>query len=278
MGLVRFALRFPHTFYVLAALIVFLGVTAIRTMPTDIFPQINIPVVTIIWSYTGLSTPEMEQRVSTYSQYSISSNVNGIKDMESQTLNGISVQKIYFQPDVNLDLAIAQIVSATNAIRALMPPGIQPPVVVQFNASSVPVLQLSLSSDSLNEQQLYDYGLYRVRQQLAPVPGVTLPAPAGGKYRQIMVDIDPDKLLSRGLTPLDIVNAVNTQNLTLPSGTAKMGDIQYTVRTNATPATIDDLNMMPVKFANGATIFLKDVAEVRDGSMVQQNVVREDGH
>ena len=188
MGIVRFALRFPHTFYVLAALIVFLGVTAIRTMPTDIFPQINIPVVTIIWSYTGLSTPEMEQRVSTYSQYSISSNVNGIKDMESQTLNGISVQKIYFQPDVNLDLAIAQIVSATNAIRALMPPGIQPPIIVQFNASSVPVLQLTLTSNNLNEQQLYDYGIYRLRQQLAPVPGVTFPTPAGGKYRQIMQD------------------------------------------------------------------------------------------
>src|SRR4029078_11782717 len=145
MGIVRFALRFPHTFYVLAALIVFLGVTAIRTMPTDIFPQINIPVVTIIWSYTGLSTPEMEQRVSTYSQYSISSNVNGIKDMEAQTLNGISVQKIYFQPDVNLDLAIAQIVSATNAIRALMPPGIQPPIIVQFNASRVPEVAQTLN-------------------------------------------------------------------------------------------------------------------------------------
>ena len=135
----------------------------------------------------------MEQRVSTYSQYSISANVNGIKNMEAQTLNGLSVQKIYFQPDVNLDLAIAQIVSATNAIRALMPPGIQPPIVVQFNASSVPVLQINLSSDSLNEQQLYDYGIYRVRQQLAPIPGVTLPTPAGGKYRQIMVDIDPEQ-------------------------------------------------------------------------------------
>ena len=156
MGIVRFALRFPHTFYVLAALILFLGITAIRAMPTDIFPQINIPVVTVIWSYTGLSTPEMEQRVTTYSQYSISSNVNGIKNMEAQTLDGISVQKIYFQPDVNLDLAISQIVSATNAIRALMPPGIQPPIVVQFNASSVPVLQISLTSDTLNEQQLYD--------------------------------------------------------------------------------------------------------------------------
>jgi multidrug efflux pump subunit AcrB len=220
----------------------------------------------------------MEQRVSTYSQYSISANVNGIKNMEVQTLNGLSIQKLYFQPDVNLDLAIAQIVSATNSIRALMPPGIEPPIVVQFNASSVPVLQLSLNSDSLNEQQLYDFGIYRVRQELAPVPGVTLPTPAGGKYRQIMVDIDPDKLLSRGLTPLDIVNAVNTQNLTLPSGTAKIGETQYTVRTNATPASIDDLNQMPVKFVNGATILLKDVAQVRDGSLVQQNIVREDGH
>jgi multidrug efflux pump subunit AcrB len=278
MGIVRFALRFPHTFYVVSALILFLGVAAIRSMPTDIFPVINIPVVTVIWQYTGLSTQEMEQRVSTYSQYFISTSVNGIKNMEAQTLNGLSVQKIYFQPDVNLDLAIAQIVAATNSSRSLMPPGIQPPYVVQFNASSVPVLQLSLSSDSLNEQQLYDYGLYRIRQQLAPVPGVTLPTPAGGKYRQIMVDIDPDKLLSRGLTPLDIVNAVNTQNLTLPSGTAKMGNTQYTVRTNATPATVDDLNNIPVKFANGATVFLKDVAQVRDGSLVQQNIVREDGH
>src|SRR6201987_3162215 len=278
MGIVRFALRFPHTFYVVAALILFLGVTTIYAMPTDIFPEIRIPVVTVIWQYTGLSTPEMEQRVTTYSQYSISANVNGIKNMEAQTLNGLSIQKIYFQPNVNLDLAIAQIVSATNSIRALMPPGIQPPIVVQFNASSVPVLQLSLNSDSLNEQQLYDFGIYRVRQQLAPVPGVTLPTPAGGKYRQIMVDIDPDKLLSRGLTPLDIVNAVNTQNLTLPSGTAKIEDKQYTVRTDATPATIEDLNMMPVKFINGSTVFLKDVAQVRDGSMVQQNIVRENGH
>src|ERR1700756_3578540 len=277
MGIVRFALRFPHTFYVVAALILFLGFAAIRSMPTDIFPEIRIPVVTVIWQYTGLTTPEMEQRVSTYSQYSISANVNGVKNMEAQTLNGLSIQKIYFQPDVNLDLAIAQIVSATNSTRALLPPGIEPPIVVQFNASSVPVLQLSLNSDNLNEQQLYDFGIYRVRQQLAPVPGVTLPTPAGGKYRQIMVDIDPDKLLSRGLTPLDIVNAVNTQNLTLPSGTAKIDDKQYTVRTNATPATIDDLNMIPVKFMNGATMFLKDVAQVRDGSMVQQNIVRADG-
>jgi multidrug efflux pump subunit AcrB len=277
MGIVRFALRFPHTFYVVAALILFLGVAAIRTMPTDIFPEIRIPVVTVIWQYTGLSTPEMEQRVTTYSQYSISANVNGIKNIEAQTMMGLSVQKIFFQPDVNLDLAIAQVVSATNAIRALMPPGIQPPIVVQFNASSVPVLQISLSSERLNEQQLYDYGIYRMRQQLAPIPGITLPTPAGGKYRQIMVDIDPAKLVAKGLTPLDVVNAVNAQSLTLPSGTAKMGDKQYTVRTNATPASIDDLNNIPVKVVNGATVFVKDVGQVHDGWLVQQNVVRENG-
>jgi multidrug efflux pump subunit AcrB len=277
MGIVRFALRFPHTFYVLAALIVFLGGIAVRSMPTDIFPEIRIPVVTVIWSYTGLSTPEMEQRVTTYSQYAMSSSVNGIKNMEAQTFNGLSVQKVYFQPDVNVDLAISQIVSATNFIRVLMPPGIQAPVVVQFNASSVPVLQISLSSDTLNEQQLYDYGIYKMRQQLAPIPGITLPTPAGGKYRQIMVDIDPAKLLAKGLTPLDIVNAVNAQNLTLPSGTAKIGDTQYTIRTNATPPSIDDLNNIPIKVTGGATVFMKDVGQVHDGWLVQQNVVREDG-
>ena len=277
MGIVRFALRLPHTFYVLAALVVFLGGTAILSMPTDIFPEINIPVVTIVWQYTGLSTPEMEQRVTTYSQYVLSSSVNGIHDIEAQTINGISVQKVFFQPDVNLDLAIAQIVSGTNSIRALLPPGIQAPVVVQYNASSVPVLQIGLSSDTLNEQQLYDYGIYRLRQQLAPIHGITLPTPAGGKYRQIMVDIDPLKLQAKGLTPLDVVNAVNAQNLTLPSGTAKIGDTQFTVRTNAVPTTIEDLNNIPVKFVNGATVFVKDVGQVHDGNAVQQNIVRTDG-
>jgi len=277
MGIVRFALRLPHTFYVLAALIVFLGATAVLSMPTDIFPEIDIPVVTIIWQYTGLSTPEMEQRVTTYSEYALSSSVNGIRDIEAQTLNGISVQKIFFQPDVNLDLAIAQIVSATNFIRVLLPPGIQAPVVVQYNASAVPVLQIGLSSDTLNEQRLYDYGIYRLRQQLAPIHGVTLPTPAGGKYRQIMVDIDPLKLQSKGLTPLDVVNAVNAQALTLPSGLAKIGDTQFTVRTNALPASIQDLNNIPVKFVNGATVFVKDIGQVHDGNAVQQNIVRTDG-
>jgi multidrug efflux pump subunit AcrB len=277
MGIVRFALRLPHTFYVLAVLVLFLGVTAVVSMPTDIFPEIDIPVVTIIWQYTGLSTPEMEQRVTTYSEYALSSSVNGIQDIEAQTLNGISVQKVFFQPDVNLDLAIAQIVAGTNSIRALMPAGIQPPIVVQYNASSVPVLQIGLSSDTLNEQQLYDYGIYRLRQQLAPIHGVTFPTPAGGKYRQIMVDIDPLKLQAKGLTPLDVVNAVNAQSLTLPSGQAKIGDTQFTVRTNATPTTIEELNNIPVKYVNGQTVFVKDIGQVHDGNAVQQNIVRTDG-
>jgi multidrug efflux pump subunit AcrB len=238
MGIVKFALRFPHTFYVLAFLMLFLGGSAILVTPKDIFPAINIPVVTVIWQYTGLTPEEMEQRVTTYSEYSISASVNDIKNIESQTLSGISVERIYFQPNVNVDLAIAQIVSASNSIRALMPTGIQPPTIVQFNASSVPVLQLSLSSDKLNEQQLYDYGIYQIRQQLAPIQGITLPTPYGGKYRQIMVDLDPDALRAQGLTPADIVNAVNAQSLTLPSGDAKMGDKQFIVRVNATAQSI----------------------------------------
>ena len=221
-------------------------------MPEDIFPEINIPVVTVIWQYTGLSTPEMEQRVTTYSEYAISTNVTGIKNMEAQTLNGISVQKIYFQPDVSLDLAIAQIVSATNSVRVRAAAG-HPAAdhrEVQRLQRSGTAAQPQLRP--LNEQQLYDYGLYNLRQQLAPIHGVTFPTPDGGKYRQIMVDIDPVKLQARGLTPLDVVNAVNAQNLTLPSGLAKIGDTQYTVRTNAMPASIADLNNIPIKYVNGA--------------------------
>src|ERR1700722_6544758 len=177
MGIVKFALRFPHTFYVVAIFILFLGTSAIVTTPTDIFPQIRIPVVSVIWQFTGLSPSEMEARIATYGEFTISANVNGIKNMESQTLSGLVVQKIYFQPNVSIDLAIAQIVSATNSVRAVMPPGVQPPIIIQYNASSVPIFQLSLSSDQLNEQQLFDYGIYKVRQQLAPIPGITLPAP-----------------------------------------------------------------------------------------------------
>jgi multidrug efflux pump subunit AcrB len=277
MGIVRFALKFPHTFYVLAGLMLFLGVSAILVTPKDIFPAINIPVVTVIWQYTGLTPEEMEQRVTTYSEYSISSNVSNIRNIESQTLSGIAVEKIFFQPNVNIDLAIAQIVSASNSIRALMPTGIQPPVIVQYNASSVPVLQLSLASDTLNEQQLYDYGIYQIRQALAPIPGITLPTPYGGKYRQIMVDLDPDALRARGITPADIVSAVNAQNLTLPSGDAKLGDKQFIVRVNSVAPSIAALNRLPIKQVGATTVYLSDVAHVRDGWAVQQNIVHAEG-
>ncbi len=277
MGIVKFALKFPHTFYVLALLMLFLGGSAVLVTPKDIFPNINIPVVSVIWQYTGLTPEEMEQRVTTYSEYIISSSVNDIKNIDSQTLSGISVEHIYFQPNVNVDLAIAQIVSASNSIRALMPAGIQPPVIVQFNASAVPVLQLSLSSDRLNEQQLYDYGIYQMRQQLAPIQGITLPTPYGGKYRQIMIDLDPDALRARGLTPTDVVNAVNAQSLTLPSGDAKLGDQQFIVRVNASAQSIRALNDIPIKQVGGTTIYVHDVAHVRDGWAVQQNLVHADG-
>ena len=277
MGIVKFALKYPHTFYVVAILMLFLGVSSIVIAPKDIFPGINIPVVSVIWQYTGLTPEEMEQRVSTYSEYSISSSVNDIKNIDSQTLSGISVERIYFQPNVNVDLAIAQIVSASNSIRALMPTGIQPPTIVQYNASSVPVLSISLTSDKLNEQQLYDYGIYQMRQQLAPIQGITLPTPYGGKYRQIMVDLDPDALRAQGLTPNDVVTAVNAQSLTLPSGDAKMGERQFIVRVNATAQSIEALNNVPIRQVGGTTIYLRDVAHVRDGWAVQQNVVRTEG-
>ena len=277
MGIVRFALKFPHTFYVLAGLMLFLGGSAILVTPKDIFPEINIPVVTVIWQYTGLTPEEMEQRVTTYGEYYISASVSDVRNIESQTLSGLAVEKIFFQPNVNVDLAISQLVSATNAVRALMPPGIQAPIIVRFDASSVPVLQLSLSSDTLNEQQLYDYGNYQVRQALAPIPGVTLPTPYGGKYRQIMVDLDPDALRARGLTPADVLNAVNAQSLTLPSGDAKLGDRQMIVRVNAMPLAIPDLNRLPIKQVGPTTVYLSDVAHVRNGWAVQQNIVHAEG-
>jgi multidrug efflux pump subunit AcrB len=277
MGLVRYALKFRVSFYVLAVLILFLGLGAIVAMPKDVFPSVNIPVVTIIWTYTGLSTPEMEKRVTTYSEYSLSNNINGIRDIESQTMYGVSVIKVYFQPDVNLDLAIAQCVASVNWIRAVMPPGIQAPTVVRYYASSVPVIQLALSSDKSSEQQLFDYGLYRVRQALTQLPGATLPIPFGGKLRQIMVDLDQHALQAHGLTPMDVTNAVTLENVVVPSGLVKLGGTQYPVRLNSSPDAIETLRRIPIKIVNGVPVLLRDVGYVRDGFAVQQNIVRADG-
>jgi multidrug efflux pump subunit AcrB len=218
----------------------------------------------------------MEKRVTTFSEFVLAT-VNDIRSIESQTLNGVSTIKVYFQPQVRIDAATAQINSAVNGIRFRMPPGINPPWILRFGADTVPVIQLALSSDSLSESELYDYGLFRVRQQLSTVAGTLLPAPYGGVERQIMVDLDQDALNANGLSPIDISNAINTQNVTLPSGTVKIGEREYTVSTNSSPADFSALNNAPIKFVNGATVFMRDVASVRDGYSVQQNVVRADG-
>ncbi|MBV9655059.1 MAG: efflux RND transporter permease subunit [Acetobacteraceae bacterium] len=277
MWLVKYALKFRITFYVMSVLILLAGVGAYIVMPKDVLPSVDIPVVTIVWTYTGLDTPEMERRVTTYTEFSLSNNVNGIRNMESTTLQGVTITRIYFQPDVSIDLALAQVTASTNSIRAVLPPGIQPPVVMRFSASSVPVIQLALSSTQENERQLFDYGQYRIRQTLTTVPGSTLPSPYGGQPRQIMVDLDLHALQAFGLTPADITAAMTAQNVTVPSGLAKLGTQQYVVRLNSTPEAISTLNEIPVKLVNGSPILLRDVAYVRDGGPPQQNIVRQDG-
>ena len=277
MGLVKYALKFRVSFYVLALLMMLGGLGAIIVMPKDVLPTVNIPVVVVVWTYTGLDTTDMAQRITTYSEFSLSNNVNNIRRMESTTLQGVAIEKIYFDQRVSVDLAITQVVSAMNSIRALMPPGIQPPVVMRFSASSVPVVQLALSSDKQSEAQLYDYAQYRIRQTLTQVPGSTLPSPYGGAPRQIMVDLDMHALQGYGLTPLDVTNAISAQNLTVPSGEAKIGNFQYPIRLNSAPEAISALNALPIKVVAGSPVLVRDVAYVRDGSPPQQNIVRADG-
>lgn len=276
MWIVRLALNRPYTFIVASLLIIILGVTSIATTPTDIFPNIDIPVITVIWSYSGLPTSEMEHRITTFSEF-VMAVVNDVKSIDSQTVNGASVIKIYFHPQVRIDAAMSQVGAAVQSIRFRMPPGVNPPWILRFSASTVPIIQLSLSSDSLSESALYDYGIFRVRQQLSTVPGTLLPAPYGGVSRQIMVDLDQNALLAKGLTPIDITNAVNAQNLTLPSGTVKVGAREYTVSTNSSPQDALMLNDVPIKQVNGAMVYMRDVAHVRDGWAVQQNAVRSNG-
>jgi CzcA family heavy metal efflux pump len=276
MWIVRLALNRPYTFVVAAILILVLGISSIATTPTDVFPNIDIPVVTIIWTYNGLSAKEMEGRITTLSEF-VMAIVNDVKAIDSQTINGASVIKISFQPQVHIDAAMAQVGAAVQAIKFRMPPGVNPPWIFRFSASTVPIIQLSLSSETLSESELYDYGLYRMRQQLTTVPGTLLPTPYGGVARQVMVDLDQTALLAKGLTPQDVVNAINAQNLTLPSGTAKIGTREYSVSTNSSPLKATDMNDVPVKTVNGSIVYMRDVAHVRDGWSVQQSVARADG-
>jgi CzcA family heavy metal efflux pump len=277
MWIVRLALRRPYTFVVAALLVLILGVFSILSMPTDIFPNINIPVVSIVWNYTGLSPEEMAERITSPSERALTSTVNDIEHIESQSLNGTAVIKVYFQPHVNIGNAVAQVTAINQTLLKQMPPGATPPLILQFSASSVPVLQLGFSGQGLNEQQLNDVASNTVRTQLATIEGAQSGFPFGGKTRQIQVDLDLQELQAHGLSPIDVVNAVSAQNYIAPAGTMKIDRFEYDVRTNSAPTVVDQLNNMPVKQVNGTTIYIRDVAHVRDGYPPQTNIVRVDG-
>jgi CzcA family heavy metal efflux pump len=277
MWIVRLALARPYTFVVLALAIILLTPVVLLRTPTDIFPEINIPVVSIAWTYGGLSPLEMEQRVTSTIERGATTMVNDIEHLESQSLPGMSIIKLYFQPGANISTALAQTAAATQTMMRWLPPGATPPLVIIYSASTVPVIQIGLTSDSMSEQQLFDFGTTFLRPQLTTVPGAAVPWPYGGKQRFISVDIDSAALQAKGLSPVDIVNAMNSQNLILPTGTAKLGQLEYSVEMNGSPRTVAELNDLPVKTTNGTTIYMKEVAHVRDGFAPQTNVVRANG-
>ena len=277
MWIVRLALRRPYTFVVMSLLLFLLGPVAILRMPVDIFPNIDIPVVTVIWNYAGLSPQQLSDRITVQFERNMTTTVNDIDHTESQTLNGIAVIKVFFRPGVNISQAVAQVTAIGQTQLRMFPQGTNPPLVIQYNASSVPILQLGLSGAGLSEQQLSDVGLNFIRTQLATVQGASLPFPYGGKQRQIEVDIDTEKLQAHQMSATDVVNAVAAQNIILPAGVVKMGQVDYQVESNSTAQTVAELNDLPVKTINGATIYIHDVANVRDGYPPQTNIVRVDG-
>ena len=277
MWIVALALRRPYTFVVMALLIIILTPVTILRTPVDIFPEINIPVISVVWSYSGLSPSEMADRIVSNSERGINVTVNDVEHSESQSLNGIAVVKIFFRPSVNIATALSQVTTISQTVLRGLPPGTTPPFIITYTASTTPIIQLGLSSKSMPEQQLFDQGNNFLRSQLATVQGAATPYPYGGKPRQIQVDLDSAKLQAYGLAPADIVNAVNAQNLVLPAGTTKIGPTEYNVEMNGTPQTIEELNNLPVKTTNGSTLYLRDVAHVRDAFSVQTNIVRQDG-
>jgi CzcA family heavy metal efflux pump len=277
MWIVQLALRRPLTFIVMALVIVLIIPLVLLRTPTDIFPEIDIPVISVVWGYTGMQPAEIADRITLPSERSLTTLVNDVEHIESQSLNGTAVIKVFFRPSVNLSGAIAQTTAISQTLLRALPPGITPPLVVTYSASTIPIVQLGMSGGTLSEQRLYDLGQNFLRTALATVPGAEIPYPYGGKQRQITVDLNLPALQARGLTPVDVVNAVNAQNLILPSGTAKVGVLEYTVEMNGTPQTVAELNGLPVKTVNGATIYLRDVGFVRDGYSPQTNIVRQDG-
>jgi multidrug efflux pump subunit AcrB len=273
MWIVRLALRRPYTFTVMAILIVLMGIVTITRMATDIFPKIDIPVVSVIWSFPGVAPEEMEKRFVTVTERAMTTTVNDIEHIESQSYNGVSVIKVFFHEGAKVEAGVAQVTSICQTLLRILPPGTTPPLILQYSASNVPILQLGLTSKTLSEQQLYDLGLNFIRTQLATVQGAQVPLPYGGKSRQVMVDIDPQKLFGKGLSPADVSNALNAQNVILPAGTQKIGDREYNVRLNSSPELLQALNDLPIKQVNNATVYIRDVAHVRDGFAVQTNIV-----
>ncbi|AET91389.1 acriflavin resistance protein [Burkholderia sp. YI23] len=277
MWIVNVALKRPYTFIVMAIMILLATPFVLMTTPVDVLPEIDIPVVSIIWNYTGLSAQDMANRITSVNERSLTTTVNNIEHIESQSLQGIAIIKLFLQPTANIQTAIAQTVAVEQAQLKQMPPGATPPLVISYSASSIPVIQLGLSSPKQSEQDLNDTALNFLRPQLVTIPGAAVPYPYGGKTRLISVDLDTRALLAKGLTPTDVVQAVNAQNLILPTGTAKIGPKEYTINMNGSPATVAGLNDIPVRTINGATTYLREVAHVRDGFSPQTNVVRQDG-
>lgn len=277
MWIVSLALRRPYTFIVGALLVVLFGVLSALRMPTDILPELDIPVVSVIWSYNGLPPEEMERRFATQFERSLTTTLTGIEHIESQSLAGITVVKVFFQPDASVESAVSQIAAQSQTILRVMPPGASAPLIIRYNAANVPVLQLALGGDSLSEQQLNDLGTNGIRTRLATVRGASVPQPYGGRSRLINVDLDPAQLQARGLSPSDIADAISAQNLVLPGGTAKIGEREYAVRVNGSPTVVEALNDLPVRVVNGAVVRIRDVAQVRDGYAVQTNIVHRDG-
>jgi multidrug efflux pump subunit AcrB len=257
MWIVRLALRRPYTFVVAALALLLLGVVTISRMPTDIFPVIDIPVVSVIWSFTDVSPEDMEKRIVTISERAFTTTVNDSEHIESQSMQGVAVIKVFFQPGARIEAAVAQLTSITQTILRVMPPGITPPLIIQYSAFNVPILQLGVSSQTLSEQQLYDYGLNFIRTQLATVQGAAVPLPYGGKPRQIMVDLGMQALQAKGLSAADVSAAINAQNLILPAGTVKMGEREYSVRLNSSPEAVALLNDLPLRQVNGAMVYIR---------------------
>src|SRR5205085_12041882 len=274
MWIVRLALRRTYTFVVVALLIGVLGIVSINRMSTDILPSIDIPVVSVVWQYTGMPADDIETRIVYINERVLTASVNDIEHIESQSIDGTGVIRIYFQPGAKVAEAEAQVTATCQTLLKIMPPGITPPYIVRYSATSVPIVQIAVSSDTLTEQQILDYCANFVIQQLGTVQGARVPQPWGGKQRQVMVYLDPEAMYARGVSPNDVATAIGNQNLIVPAGTVKIGATEYNVRLNSSPDLIDQFNVIPVKTVNGIPVYVRDVAHVTDGFAVQTNVVR----